>query len=243
MRHVDAYLYFRRPAKVLVLLAAVMSISASMAQAASFRTLSSNLSADTIAENALCIAEQTQTSGYCYAAICRALRPLGIVLTGESAYMASAILLKDDRFLPLNIENPADMRRGDIVVYNNSQRHPHGHIAVYEGYMTEASDHISEITSPQAYGGAIVFRLQAGADIADLQRSGLTVLPASIPVAPDFHLQGGFRSNPYQSATSNNSAIAHMAPAASPPKYSSAKLNSFGRSVARRCIQFILRQI
>ena len=118
------------------------------------------LDSDNIASSALRVAEATHTSGYCYGAVCRALVPLSINLHGSAAYEAKALLLKDNRFVPLTINSVDALRRGDIIVYDRSTGHPYGHISVYEGDYTEASDHVSAVTHTQAYGGATVFRLR-----------------------------------------------------------------------------------
>lgn len=118
------------------------------------------LDSEHIAASALSVAEATHTSGRCYAAVCRALRPLGVDLHGAAAYQARDLLLKDKRFVPLLVNSVDELRTGDIIVYTRSHTHPYGHISVYEGNYEEASDHISAVTHTQAYGGATVFRLR-----------------------------------------------------------------------------------
>lgn len=135
------------------------------------------LSSDNIANRALSVAESTRTTGHCYAAVGRALRPLGVSLTGEAAYQAKAILLEDPRFAALTIYDVDQLRRGDIVVYTRSSSHPYGHISVYEGNNEEASDHVAAITHTQAYGSATVFRLR---------RDNFAPV-AAIVAAPDYH--------------------------------------------------------
>jgi hypothetical protein len=120
------------------------------------------LSSETIASSALNVAEQTRTTGRCYAAVCRALHPLGVELSGAAAYQAQPLLLKDSRFVPLTVNSVDELRRGDIVVYTRSSTHPYGHISVYQGNYEEASDHLAPITHTKAYGGATVFRLRQG---------------------------------------------------------------------------------
>lgn len=136
------------------------------------------LSSENIASSALSVAEKTKTTGYCYAAVCRALRPLGVELSGEAAYQAEDLLKKDPRFMPLCIYSVDELRRGDIIVYTRSSSHKYGHISVYEGNYKEASDHIASITHTQAYGGAMVFRLRNDNSI-QADRSNIASLPAS----------------------------------------------------------------
>ena len=121
---------------------------------------SNSLNAENIARTSMNVAQATHTSGRCYAAVCRALNPLGVRLTGASAYMAQSQLLQDSRFTPLLVSNVDQLSRGDIIVYQKSGTHPHGHICVYQGEYVEASDHIAKVTHTQAYGGATVFRLR-----------------------------------------------------------------------------------
>jgi hypothetical protein len=140
------------------------------------------LNSENIASRALRVAESTHSTGHCYAAVSRALQPLGVDLSGEAAYQAQSLLLADRRFAPLYIHSVRELSRGDIVVYTRSSTHPYGHISVYEGNYTEASDHVAPITHTQAYGGATVFRL----------RSNLSHEPA-IALAPDYSAQPAAR--------------------------------------------------
>ncbi len=125
------------------------------------------LSSEDIASSALKVAENTRTTGRCYNAVCRALHPLGVELSGAAAYQAEPLLLKDSRFIPLTIFSVDELRRGDIIVYTRSTTHQFGHISVYEGNYQEASDHVSPITHTQAYGGATVFRLRNDSSVQD----------------------------------------------------------------------------
>ena len=142
----------------------------------SFQAPNSILNSENIARRALCVASATHSSGRCYAAVSSALSPLGVFLSGTAAYQAEALLMDDQRFVPLALAGAGELNRGDIVVYCRSASHPYGHIAVYEGNNEEASDHIAAATSAQSYGGATVFRLRAN-------YSGTEHLPA---VAPDY---------------------------------------------------------
>lgn len=117
------------------------------------------LNSNAIATRAMKVAQSTRTTGRCYGAVCRALHPLGVNLSGSAAYQARPLLLNDHRFVPLVISNVNQLRRGDIIVYERSSTHPYGHISVYEGDYVEASDHVSPITHTQNYGKATVFRL------------------------------------------------------------------------------------
>ncbi|MBX9687160.1 MAG: hypothetical protein K2X27_10685 [Candidatus Obscuribacterales bacterium] len=142
--------------------------------AANLNSSNLELSPDAMAVSAMSEATNTNTSGRCYAAVCRALHPLGIQLSGAAAYQARDILLCDNRFTAIFVNNVEQLRRGDIIVYDKSSSHPYGHIAVYQGNFIEASDHVSSITHTQNYGGATVFRLIQNPDDS---------LP---PLAPDY---------------------------------------------------------
>jgi len=137
------------------LLILIFLCSHSLAEAQSTQFLTS----DSIALSAYKVATQMNRSGRCYEGVCKAMHPLGVELWGEAAYEATGILIRDPRFVPLNISDTSQLRRGDIIVYNKSSRHPYGHIAVYEGNLVEASDHIASVTHTTTYGGATVFRL------------------------------------------------------------------------------------
>lgn len=126
----------------------------------SFASAEKSLNAENIARSSMNVAVSTRSFGRCYAAVARALNPLGVKLTGASAYMARPQLLQDPRFVPLVVTDVAQLWRGDIVVYQKSNSHPHGHICVYEGNFLEASDHVAKVTHTEAYGGATVFRLR-----------------------------------------------------------------------------------
>lgn len=118
-----------------------------------------SMSSQAIALSAYRTALARNTNGWCFSAVAQALKPFGVVLSGESAYQAEGQLRKDNRFMPLVINDAAYLKRGDIIVYNRSQLHKHGHIAVYQGDYKEASDHLSALTRTKEYGAATVFRL------------------------------------------------------------------------------------
>lgn len=160
----------------LLAIAQVLAFSLSTSDCSAEERNALNLSSELIANRALIVANATKTTGSCYAAVSRALLPLGVKLTGASAYMAEPLLLQDPRFIPLSISSIEQLRRGDIIVYSASASHPHGHISVYEGDYLEASDHVSKVTHTKAYGGATVFRLRGEQLVAD----------PVIAIAPDF---------------------------------------------------------
>ncbi|MBY0357864.1 MAG: hypothetical protein K2W82_07670 [Candidatus Obscuribacterales bacterium] len=135
-----------------------------------------SVASEDIAVNALRVAQATSTTGYCYAAICKALKPLNVNLYGPAAYQAKDILIKDQRFLPITIKSADFLQRGDIIVFDRSASHPYGHISVYLGNDTEASDHVAKIAKHQAYGGATVFRV----------REEWSIDGVPLVVAPDF---------------------------------------------------------
>lgn len=144
------------------------------------------LDSDSIATRSLAVAESMRTSGYCYAGVSKAVAPLGVVLTGAAAYEARDQLLLDSRFAPVSTNESVDLRRGDIIVFNKSISHPYGHICVYQGNGQESSDHVSQLSNPDKYGGYTVFRLRSEAyDIAgsDGRLERIAKMPMS---APDF---------------------------------------------------------
>ncbi len=163
-----------------VVLQTFCSPAARSADDTSFLT---DLTRQNIARNALSIAETTNSYGYCYAAVARAVRPFGINLHGNSAFMAAPILLKDNRFDAMKANEQVALSVGDIVVYNATRAHPHGHIAIYEGYGTEASDHIAALTPYSEYEGATIFRLKQGCFAANKRSAQENEF---IRIAPDF---------------------------------------------------------
>lgn len=117
-----------------------------------------------IAKSATAIASDMNSKGYCYRGVKRALKTVGVKLTGGSAYMAKAQLLKDKRFQviskapKLKKQDLNSLRKGDILVHGKSKRHPNGHIAVYLGNNKEASDHIQKLVTGASYSSTTVFR-------------------------------------------------------------------------------------
>jgi hypothetical protein len=110
-----------------------------------------------IAERAHAQANSMKSVGYCYRGVKRALKKVGVSLTGTAAWMAKDQLLDDERFLMVPAKN---LRIGDIVVHGKSRAHPYGHIAVYLGDGKEASDHVQKLVMGGRYGGTSVFRVR-----------------------------------------------------------------------------------
>lgn len=175
-----SYLY---PTKI----AALLAVTAFYLPSALSAEIS--LNSEIIALSAHQMAEKTNTTGWCYAAVSRALGPLGVKLTGAAAYEAEEQLRRDGRFVPLIVFNVDDLRRGDIIVYSKSQSHPYGHIAVYEGAYREASDHLSAVTHTKNYGGAVVFRLAN--EYQNHEYTALAPAPAPDYRAPYMHRMRG----------------------------------------------------
>lgn len=175
------------------------------------------LTSENIASSTLRVAQATHTTGYCYAAVSKALRPLDVNLYGGAAYEAKDLLLQDQRFLPLSIASVDYLRRGDIVVFNRSSSHPYGHISVYQGNDTEASDHIAPIARTQPYGGATVFRLRDDWSVDDLP----------IAVAPDFGPRSQYLADRYEPP-----AVPHTEPRVL-PVLKSGNINAAGRNYGK----------
>jgi hypothetical protein len=114
-----------------------------------------------IARRALQVAQKMNTVGWCYKGVCTALNPLGIHLSGAAAYEAKGQLLKDKRFSAFAISGVHDLKPGDILVHGASASHPYGHIAVYVGNRSEASDHVQQVVLNGPYNGTTVFRYGA----------------------------------------------------------------------------------
>jgi hypothetical protein len=112
-----------------------------------------------IATAAASMANRMDSRGYCYRGVKRALCPLGIELSGQSAYMAKNILKEDKRFKVVGVNEFDNLLPGDILVHGKSKAHPNGHIAVYLGNGQEASDHVQGLVTSPRYGGAVIFRM------------------------------------------------------------------------------------
>lgn len=106
------------------------------------------------------VAQKTATVGWCYAAVKNALLPFGVELFGGAAWMAAGQLLNDKRF---QVVHKKDLRPGDIMVHGRSPTHPSGHIAVYLGNQSEASDHLQPVITGGSYGKTLVFRVKPAA--------------------------------------------------------------------------------
>lgn len=111
--------------------------------------------ASSIVDSARKMALKMDSNGYCYRGVKRALKPLGIVLAGNAAWMAKEQLFDDGRFHTVSSQ---DLQPGDILVHQASAAHKYGHIAVYLGEGKEASDHIQKVVVGGRYGGLTVFR-------------------------------------------------------------------------------------
>lgn len=195
-----------------------------------------SLSREAIAQRAEEVARQTRSSGRCYAAVSKALQPLGVTLTGESAYQAKDLLMQDERFMPLVIMHVDQLERGDIVVYQKSKGKPHGHISVYQGNYEEASDHLSAVTHTQAYGGATVFRLRNEIVTADIPRPA----PDRFTYQPS---PNRFGYQPSETSPAYKSEQPQAPPAVKHSlsrRYSPYK-QSIGRAIVRAGLRYLLR--
>lgn len=117
-----------------------------------------------LADKAKLVAQKTNTIGWCFAAIKKALNPFGIHLEGAAAYLAKDQLEKDQRFIVTAFEN---LQPGDILVHGKNVAHPYGHIAIYLGKEEEASDHVQKLIDGQAYGGTTIFRIKPWNPVGD----------------------------------------------------------------------------
>lgn len=135
------------------------------------KPLSAQQGAAWIASRAKFVAAKTKTIGWCFRAVKGALKPFGIVLEGAAAWMAKDQLMNDDRFEAVSLD---DLQPGDILVHDRSNNHPYGHIAIYLGNDTEASDHVQQLITGDEYGGTTVFRLTSPISfLAKMSRSRL----------------------------------------------------------------------
>ena len=173
-----------------------------VAPAAAVTAQVQELDPESIAVRSLSVAEAMKTSGYCYTGVSKALSPLGVTLTGSAAYQAREQLLADSRFMPVATDDSTNLCRGDIIVFNKSESHPYGHICVYQGNGEESSDHVSHLTSPDAYGGVTVFRFRSDQnEIASQSRSEwIYKMPVT---APDFHSANTYRDDSKAMQTSS----------------------------------------
>lgn len=201
-----------------------------------------SLNAENIARSSMAVAEATNSSGYCYKAVARALSPLGVQLSGASAYMARPILLNDKRFVPLSISNVDQLSRGDIIVYQNSSSHKHGHICVYEGNYIEASDHVAKVTHTQAYGGATVFRLRD--ELIAHSYSGEEKFPPSAPpieTSPASYIAGSYNANlPAIAQAHYSNARPYVSSAITYGSPTQTIKSRIIRTVARRALRFLM---
>ena len=89
-------------------------------------------------------AKRRNSRGMCLAGVQDAFEAAGMKKDRKpSAYMMKSELSSDKRFK--KIATPADLSklpRGAIVVWDRTNKNPHGHISVALGGGKEASDHI-----------------------------------------------------------------------------------------------------
>jgi hypothetical protein len=151
-------LSFMRAAAVVSSAAIVLNVFAPSVDAAATKAARHPLP-DRIAHHAKQVANQMDTVGWCFAGVKQALRAVGVALEGAAAWMAADQLKQDRRF---NVVAQRELRRGDILVHGKSPTHPYGHIAVYLGNGSEASDHVQHIVLGGTYGRTVVFRAKGG---------------------------------------------------------------------------------
>ena len=206
-----------------------------------------DLDAETIAQRSLSVAESMRTSGYCYAGVSKALSPLGVTLTGEAAFQAREQLLADSRFTAVSMDDSSDLRRGDIVVFNKSASHPYGHICVYQGNGEETSDHVSQLTTPGAYGGVTVFRLRA--ENNDIASSGeWREWTYKMPVAaPDFR-SSNFSSGSSKTDSSKSGSAKPVTDESGAlelvrREFRSLNSSAAGKSLTKRLFRFVLQNL
>ena len=79
---------------------------------------------------------------HCYRGVKNALKPLGVNLTGGSAYMAADQLAKNSKFKEVRVSRDqlSKLPAGAVVVWNKGNGHEHGHISIASGDGREFSD-------------------------------------------------------------------------------------------------------
>jgi hypothetical protein len=113
----------------------------------------SNL-AFSIAHAAESNARRTDTIGWCYRSVAHMLNRFGIHLYGDSAYEAAPQLARNKHFK----EVPSDhLKKGTVLVFGPTHKHPYGHITVYLGNGLEASDHVQSLVNFKKYSGVRAF--------------------------------------------------------------------------------------
>jgi hypothetical protein len=161
-----------------------------------------------IASSARGVASSMSSVGYCFRGVKRALKRVGIVLTGSDAYMAKSQLATDERFQRVSLDN---LKTGDILVHGASAAHPHGHIAVYLGDGREASDHIGRLITGRRYGGTTVWRVRDNAQIAQAApqpEPTAVVAQAAAPVAEAPVVEAPLAEAPAAGAPAVEAAVA-----------------------------------
>lgn len=109
-------------------------------------------------------AMNTNTVGWCAKGVMDSLQKTGIDQNGQTRVAAACLAVKKfeehkDSFQRIDIKNKDDLKKlpaGCIIVWNSSEGHPYGHIAVTLGlipdpknpgkkYIGEASDHVQSL--------------------------------------------------------------------------------------------------
>jgi hypothetical protein len=166
-----------------------------------------------IATSAQGVASSMSSVGYCFRGVKRALRKVGITLTGGEAYMAKNQLAGSEEFQQVSINN---LHVGDILVHGASARHPHGHIAVYLGNGKEASDHIGHLITGARYGGTTVWRVRPEVATATAPAAAdAPVVAEAAPSAPEMLDVDAVTANASLAPANDDDAVANV-PAVSP---------------------------
>ena len=99
-------------------------------------------------------ARRTGTIGWCYRSVAHMLDRFGIHLYGESAYEAAPQLARNKHFKEVPIDQ---LKKGTVLVFGPTHKHPYGHITVYLGNGMEASDHVQSLVNFKKYSGVRAF--------------------------------------------------------------------------------------
>lgn len=101
-------------------------------------------------------AEKTDTVGMCFKGVREGFEESGFSngeIRGKSAYMAAGMLRKHKNFTEIQGLTKSDLKSlpaGCVIVWDKSQGHKHGHIAVTLGNGQEASDHVQGLVQRNA---------------------------------------------------------------------------------------------
>lgn len=115
------------------------------------------------------VAQQMNSTGWCYKGVAKALDKVGVHVSGQSAYMAADQLSRRPDFQNLTPQwiRPEQLRSivkpGDVVVYDKGPGKPHGHIAIVQPGGLETSDHTRQLTTNYPSNRVRVFRPMDGA--------------------------------------------------------------------------------